>query len=100
VGGIEKCLTQGLISLRYINCKGEPTEQYPANPNGSPADATGFTTPYGRATIMMPHSERSFRSVQMSYRPKELFAGEAGPRFKMFRMHEKAFATDFQVAAA
>jgi phosphoribosylformylglycinamidine synthase len=84
-GDFEKCLTQDLISLRYIDAKGEPTEQYPANPNGSPAGTTGFTSADGRATIMMPHPERCFRSVQMSYRPKDQFTGEAGPWLKMFQ---------------
>ena len=84
-GDFEKCLTGDLISARYIDAKGEPTEQYPANPNGSPAGATSFTTPDGRATIMMPHPERLFRAVQMSYRPKDQFTGEAGPWLKMFQ---------------
>ena len=84
-GDFEKCLTSDLISMRYIDAKGEPTEQYPANPNGSPAGTTGFTSADGRATIMMPHPERLFRAVQMSYRPKDQFTGEAGPWLKMFQ---------------
>ncbi len=84
-GDFEQCLTHDLISLRYIDAKGEPTEQYPLNPNGSPAGTTAFTTPDGRATIMMPHPERCFRSVQMSYRPPSQFTGEAGPWLKMFQ---------------
>ena len=84
-GDFEKCLTQDLISARYIDFNCEPTEQYPANPNGSPAGATGFTTTDGRATIMMPHPERLFRSVQMSYRPDDQFTSEAGPWLKMFQ---------------
>ena len=84
-GDFEKCLTGDQISARYIDFNGEPTEQYPANPNGSPAGATGFTTADGRATIMMPHPERCFRSVQMSYKPDGVFEGEAGPWLKMFQ---------------
>ncbi len=84
-GDFEKCLTQDLIGLRYIDAKGEPTESYPANPNGSPAGTTAFTTTDGRATIMMPHPERCFRSVQMSYRAPGTFTGEAGPWLKMFQ---------------
>jgi len=84
-GDFEKCLTENQISARYIDHNGEPTEVYPANPNGSPAGATGFTTADGRATIMMPHPERLFRSVQMSYRPDDQFTGEAGPWLKMFQ---------------
>ncbi len=84
-GDFEKCLTGDQISARYIDFNGEPTEQYPANPNGSPAGATGFTTADGRATIMMPHPERCFRAVQMSYKPDDQFTGEAGPWLKMFQ---------------
>ncbi len=84
-GDFEKCLIEDLITARYIDANGAPTEQYPMNPNGSPAGATGFTSADGRATIMMPHPERCFRAVQMSYRPKDQFTGEAGPWLKMFR---------------
>ncbi|MGB0259270.1 MAG: phosphoribosylformylglycinamidine synthase subunit PurQ, partial [Coraliomargarita sp.] len=84
-GDFEKCLTGNLISARYIDFNGEPTETYPANPNGSPNGSTGFTSNDGRATIMMPHPERLFRAVQMSYRPKDQFTGEAGPWLKMFQ---------------
>ena len=84
-GDFEKCLTGDLISMRYIDGNGEPTETYPANPNGSPAGATAFTTPDGRATILMPHPERLFRSVQMSYKTLGTFEGEAGPWLKIFQ---------------
>ena len=46
----------------------------------------------GRATIMMPHPERGFRSVQLSYKPADLFTGESGPWMRMFR-NAYAFAT-------
>jgi phosphoribosylformylglycinamidine synthase len=91
-GDFEKCLTGDQISARYIDFNGEPTETYPANPNGSPAGATGFTSTDGRATIMMPHPERLFRSVQMSYRPDDQFTGEAGPWLKMFQ-NARAFVS-------
>ena len=84
-GDFEKCLTENQITARYIDHNGEPTEAYPLNPNGSPAGATGFTTTDGRATIMMPHPERCFLAVQMSYRPEDQFTGEAGPWLKMFQ---------------
>jgi phosphoribosylformylglycinamidine synthase len=84
-GDLETCKTQNLISVRYINGHGQPAETYPANPNGSPCGATGFTTADGRATILMPHPERCFRSVQMSYRPADQFTAEDGPWMRMFR---------------
>ena len=72
-------------SLRYVDNFGKPTEAYPFNPNGSDGGLTGFTTLDGRVTIMMPHPERGFRSVQLSYRPDDKFVGEAGPWMRMFR---------------
>lgn len=55
------------VALRYIDCKGEATEQFPMNPNGSPLGMAGFTTSDGRATIMMPHPERVVRMSQLSW---------------------------------
>ena len=92
-GNFEKCLTGNLISARYIDGNGEPTETYPANPNGSPAGTTAFATTDGRATIMMPHPERLFRAVQMSYRAPGTFEGEAGPWLKMFQ-NARRFAAE------
>jgi len=74
----------GLVAMRFVDNYGNPTERYPFNPNGSRDGLTALTTADGRATIMMPHPERLFRSVQMSYRPRDLFTGEAGPWQKMF----------------
>ena len=78
--------------LRFVDGRGQATERYPWNPNGSQGGLTGFTSTDGRATIMMPHPERGFRSVQLSYRPADLFAGEAGPWLRMFRNAHR-FAT-------
>ena len=75
----EKCLS----ALRYVDNKGNPTEVYPYNPNGSPNGLTAVTTEDGRFTIMMPHPERVFRSVQMSYHPANW--GEDAPWMRMFR---------------
>ena len=71
-------------ALRYVDGRGNPTERYPWNPNGSAGGLTSFTTADGRATIMMPHPERGFRSCQLSYNPGT-FTGEAGPWMRMFR---------------
>ncbi|MBT0584991.1 phosphoribosylformylglycinamidine synthase [Alteromonas oceanisediminis] len=71
------------VSLRYVDNYGRPTEQYPANPNGSAAGVTGFTSTDGRATIMMPHPERVFRAVTNSWRPDDW--QEDSPWMRMFR---------------
>ena len=72
-------------ALRYVDNRGEATERYPYNPNGSEGGLTGFTSEDGRATILMPHPERGFRSLQLSYRPQGQFLGESGPWMRMFR---------------
>ena len=71
-----------LIALRYIDSLGIPTIDYPANPNGSPNGITGITTPDGRITILMPHPERVFRTIQFSWHPKEW--GEMSPWMRVF----------------
>ena len=79
----ESVMKAGLVSLRYIDHHGHATEHYPENPNGSPEGITGLTTADGRFTIMMPHPERLFRTVQYSWHPDEW--GESGPWLTMFR---------------
>jgi phosphoribosylformylglycinamidine synthase len=74
---------QPAATLRYVDHRGQPTERYPFNPNGSPGGLTGLTTPDGRFTIMMPHPERVFRSVQMSWHPRHW--GEDSPWLRIFR---------------
>ncbi len=65
------CATSGLVSLRFVDNRGGPAQHYPANPNGSPRGITGLCSADGRATILMPHPERVFRSVQNSWYPTE-----------------------------
>ena len=76
-------ITSAISAARYIDHQGNATEQYPANPNGSPDGLTAFTTNDGRATIMMPHPERVFRAVQNSWHPDEW--QEDGAWMRMFR---------------
>ncbi len=72
-------------AMRYVDSQGRPTEQYPANPNGSSQGVTGFTNDDGRITLMMPHPERVFRAVQMSWQPSRLaMSGDASPWLQMF----------------
>ena len=72
---------------RYIDHAGQPSEAYPGNPNGSPAGITALTTADGRFSIMMPHPERVFRSVQMSWHPADWDAlgWHDSPWLRMFR---------------
>jgi phosphoribosylformylglycinamidine synthase len=56
-----------LPAMRFVSNRGEATEQYPFNPNGSTGGLTAVCTADGRFTAMMPHPERVFRNVQMSW---------------------------------
>ena len=75
------------VAMRFIDHTGQATQTYPDNPNGSPAGITGLTTADGRFTIMMPHPERVFRSVQMSWHPREWGANgwHDSPWLRLFR---------------
>lgn len=76
-------LINELDCLRFVDSNGIATEQYPYNPNGSMQGLTGFTTEDGRFTIMMPHPERVFRKVQLSWCPDEW--PENSPWLQMFK---------------
>jgi len=69
-------------AMRFVDHAGAPTEAYPFNPNGSPDGLTAVTTPDGRFTALMPHAERVFRNVQMSWTNGERSA--ASPWMRMF----------------
>ena len=85
-GSVKKLqAVQPLVTLRYVDNTGYPTENYPLNPNGSPQGITGLTTPDGRFSIMMPHPERVFRAVQNSWYPCE----ENGAWLRMFQNARK-----------
>jgi len=58
---------QAIAAMRFVDNHGQATEQYPFNPNGSAGGLTAVTTLDGRFTAMMPHPERVFRNVQMSW---------------------------------
>jgi len=85
--GAARKAAEELVALRFVDNRGAVAEAYPYNPNGSPAGITGLTTRDGRFTILMPHPERVFRSVQHSWRPDGW--GEDGPWMRMFRNARK-----------
>ncbi|MBC8023690.1 MAG: phosphoribosylformylglycinamidine synthase, partial [Burkholderiales bacterium] len=72
-----------LVAARFVDNRGKVTETYPYNPNGSPRGITAVTTPDGRFTILMPHPERVFRTVTLSWHPPEW--GEDSPWMRIFR---------------
>ena len=79
--------SQAQASLRFVDAKGDPTEVYPMNPNGSLGGLTAFTSSDGRMTCMMPHPERVFRQAQMSWNPLasvDTWSGQYTPWMQLF----------------
>ena len=68
---LDACEVSGTVAMRYVESDMAVASSYPANPNGSPNGITGLASLDGRATIMMPHPERVFRTVQYSWAPEE-----------------------------
>jgi phosphoribosylformylglycinamidine synthase len=64
-----RCESSGTVGLRYVSAAGAIAVDYPSNPNGSPNGLAALCNLDGRVTIAMPHPERVFRNVQMSWRP-------------------------------
>jgi phosphoribosylformylglycinamidine synthase len=55
---MDKVVRENLVALQYVHPEtGEPTEEYPFNPNGSPLGIAGLTDPSGRILGLMPHPE-------------------------------------------
>ena len=83
----EGAQAKAIQALRYVDNHGKVATTYPFNPNGSPDGITGVTTHDGRFTIMMPHPERVFRTLQMSWHPEGW--GEDSPWLTMFKSARK-----------
>ncbi len=81
--GVETALAANVATLRFVDHFGQPATSYPANPNGSPGGIAGLCNRDGRFTILMPHPERVFRTVQYSWHPDDW--GEDGPWLRLFR---------------
>ena len=83
-------LAAARVALRYVDGDGSAATSYPANPNGSAGAIAGLSSADGRATILMPHPERTPRSANMSWAP----AGwpDESPWMRMFRNARAAIA--------
>jgi phosphoribosylformylglycinamidine synthase len=71
------------IALRYVAGDGTPATGYPDNPNGSDDAIAGLASTDGRATILMPHPERTLRTTNFSWAPRDW--PDDGPWLRMFR---------------
>ena len=81
--GAEQLLTSGRVPLRFVDNHERATDRYPANPNGSPLGIAGISNTDGRYTLLMAHPERVFRTLQMSWHPRD-WDGDA-PWLRLFR---------------
>ena len=79
---LKKIISNDQIPLQYVNSKGQATEKYPANPNGSPEGISSICSKDGRATILMPHPERAFLNKQLSWTDAD--DSDSSPWFEMF----------------
>jgi phosphoribosylformylglycinamidine synthase len=82
-GALGHCEASQTVALRYIENEGQTASAYPANPNGSPGGITGLSSVDGRVTIMMPHPERVYRTIQHSWAPDHW--GEDAGWLRLFR---------------
>ncbi len=99
---LEEIISKNLAPIRYTDDRGEITEDYPFNPNGSVLGVAALSSANGRCLAMMPHPERTFLSWQWPYWPREFkglgsagywpekFNGlEISPWFQLFRNARK-----------
>ncbi|XP_050788679.1 phosphoribosylformylglycinamidine synthase isoform X3 [Gopherus flavomarginatus] len=76
----------GLAPLRYVDDQGQPTQEYPLNPNGSPLGIAGLCSPDGRHLAMMPHPERCVLPWQWAWMPPAWRRTmEVSPWLRMFQ---------------
>lgn len=86
----KEVLDKKLVPVAFVDDKGEETDRYPFNPNGSPGGITGLCSPDGRHLAMMPHPERAFLKWQWPWMPEEWKKDkEASPWLQMFQNARK-----------
>ncbi|XP_057632352.1 phosphoribosylformylglycinamidine synthase isoform X2 [Chionomys nivalis] len=79
-----KIEARGLVPLHWADDDGNPTEQYPLNPNGSPGGIAGICSQDGRHLALMPHPERAVRPWQWAWRPSPFDALATSPWQQLF----------------
>ena len=71
-----------LVVFRYCDSLGNPTQEYPLNPNGSLNAIAGIADPSGRILGLMPHPERFVRTKQHPNWRRISLAPQGLPIFK------------------
>ena len=54
---MQRLIDNRQIAARYIDADGQPTQEWPQNPNGSPHAIAGVCDPTGRLFGLMPHPD-------------------------------------------
>jgi len=91
--GLERIEAEKLVVFRYCDKLGNPTQEYPLNPNGSLNSIAGITDPTGRILGMMPHPERAvffthlpnWQYLKEKYQREGKKVPEFGPGLQIFK---------------
>ncbi len=77
---------RSLAPVIYVDDRGQPTDLYPFNPNGSLQGIAGFCSEDGRHFALMPHPERSFLKWQWPWMPESWKSDfQASPWLRIFQ---------------
>nr|XP_031826710.1 phosphoribosylformylglycinamidine synthase [Nomia melanderi] len=81
---LNKVKENNCLAIRYTDDYGNPTEQYPLNPNGSTDGIAGICSADGRHLAMMPHPERCTQMWQWPWKPTDWTRYKVSPWQRMF----------------
>jgi phosphoribosylformylglycinamidine synthase len=81
---IKRAMKEGLVPIRYADPAGNPTEEYPFNPNGSPQGIASLCSEDGRHLVMMPHTvDRAWQMRMWHFVPESMRGLTASPWLMM-----------------
>jgi phosphoribosylformylglycinamidine synthase I len=82
----------GQIVLKYADGENQPTQLYPANPNGSAFAAAGVCDPTGRIFGLMPHPERFVEAIHHPrWTRRDVSPSSEGDGLQVFRSAVNSF---------
>tara|TARA_Y100000310_G_C19973125_1_gene486392 strand:- start:79 stop:468 length:390 start_codon:yes stop_codon:yes gene_type:complete len=82
---LDEMKSKNLITLWYADAEGNPTMDYPANPNGSTDAIAGVCNESGRVFGLMPHPEAFIYTFNHPRWTRGECSGEEGAGMKIFR---------------
>lgn len=85
LGDMQQLMAENQIAMRFIDDQGNPSDVYPINPNGAPFGITAVSNTDGRILAMMPHPERTLRTLNFSYLPTGLDLTDTSPWLRVFQ---------------